>query len=218
VERAPSHREVELGHDRRPSADARRAGGDRARRPGPKSEQRLHVGRRLYLRACRGSSGKDGAVDDETFLRQAIDLAVDSAGTIGGPFGSLVVKDGEVVGTGNNQVVSTNDPTAHAEIVALRDATRRLGTHVLSGCVVYASCEPCPMCLAAAFWSRVERVVFAATRHDAAVAGFDDAALYDELAAAVGQGRRKLPVEQLVMVEALSPFEAWAANPDHVPY
>jgi tRNA(Arg) A34 adenosine deaminase TadA len=157
-------------------------------------------------------------VDDETFLRQAIELAVESAGTIGGPFGSLVVRDGEIVGTGNNRVVGTTDPTAHAEIVALRAAAHRLGTHVLSGCVVYASCEPCPMCLAAAFWSRVERVVYAATRNDAAAAGFDDAALYDELAAAVGQGRRTLPVEQLVMDGSRAPFEAWAANPDRVPY
>jgi tRNA(Arg) A34 adenosine deaminase TadA len=159
-----------------------------------------------------------GAVDDETYLRQAIDLAIESAGTVGGPFGSLVVRDGEVVGTGNNQVVSTHDPTAHAEVVALRAATRRLGTHLLNGCVVYASCEPCPMCLAAAFWSRVDRVVFAATRHDASAAGFDDAALYDELSAAVGRGRRRLPVEQLVIAQSLAPFEAWAANPERVPY
>jgi tRNA(Arg) A34 adenosine deaminase TadA len=157
-------------------------------------------------------------VDDETFLRQAIDLAVESAGTTGGPFGSLVVKDGVVVGTGTNQVVGTTDPTAHAEVVALRAAARHLGTHVLSGCVVYASCEPCPMCLAAAFWSRVDRVVFAATRHDASAAGFDDDALYGELAAALGQGPRTLPVEQVVTAESQAPFAAWAANPDRVPY
>lgn len=155
---------------------------------------------------------------DGRFLQQAIDLAVRSAREGGGPFGSLVVRDGAVIGTGNNQVVSSTDPTAHAEVVALRNAALRLGTHVLSDCVVYASCEPCPMCLAAAFWSRVSRVVYAATRHDASAAGFDDAALYTELAAALGQGQRKLPVVRLAMNEALGPFRAWAANAGRVPY
>jgi guanine deaminase len=155
---------------------------------------------------------------DARFLEQAIELAVRSASEGGGPFGSIVVLGDEVVGTGNNQVVSSTDPTAHAEVVALRNAARRLGNHVLRGCVVYASCEPCPMCLAAAFWSRVDRVVYAASRHDAAAAGFDDEELYGELAAALGDGERRLPVVALPTRRARAPFAAWAANPDRVPY
>src|SRR5687767_3602429 len=126
--------------------------------------------------------------DEERFLRQAVDVATRAAWEGGGPFGSIVVLDGTVVGIGSNQVVRTADPTAHAEIVALRAAARFLGSHLLTGCVVYASCEPCPMCLAAAFWARVDRVVHAATRHDAAAAGFDDDALYRELDGSLADG------------------------------
>ena len=158
--------------------------------------------------------------DDERFLRQAIDVAVKAAGEGGGPFGSIVVRDATVVGVGANEVVGSSDPTAHAEVVALRDAARRLGTHLLTGCVVYASCEPCPMCLAASFWARVDRVVFAASRYDAAAAGFDDAELYAEMLAAAGRGDRDplLTVVQLLSAEGGTPFAAWAANPDRVPY
>src|SRR5690606_1587565 len=99
---------------------------------------------------------------------------------LGGPFGALVVRAGEVLATGENRVLSSHDPTAHAEIVALRAAALRAGTHELRGATLYASCEPCPMCLAAAWWARVDRVIFAATREDAAAAGFDDAAIYTE--------------------------------------
>jgi tRNA(Arg) A34 adenosine deaminase TadA len=155
-------------------------------------------------------------VDDEGFLRQAIELATRSAAEGGGPFGALVVRRDVVIGTGNNRVVTTSDPTAHAEIVALRAAAGTLGTHLLDGCVVFTSCEPCPMCLAAAFWARVERVVYAADRHDAADAGFDDEALYQELAAPLAE--RRLPVVRLLADEGLGPFQAWAANPDRVPY
>jgi tRNA(Arg) A34 adenosine deaminase TadA len=155
-------------------------------------------------------------VDDERFLRQAIEMATRSATEGGGPFGALVVRQGVVIASGNNRVVPTSDPTAHAEIVALRAAAATLGTHVLDGCVVFTSCEPCPMCLAAAFWARIERVVFAANSHDAADAGFDDEALYDELAAPADQ--RRLPVVRLLAEEGLGPFRAWAANPDRVPY
>jgi tRNA(Arg) A34 adenosine deaminase TadA len=154
-------------------------------------------------------------------LRRAIDLATEAAGGVGtGPFGSVIVHEGEVVGEGVNQVVASSDPTAHAEVVALRAAARRLGTHLLEGCVVYASCEPCPMCLAAAYWSRIDRIVYAATRHDAAGAGFDDAELYAEMvdAAEHREHERTPPVTRLLSDEAGAPFEAWARNPNRVQY
>jgi guanine deaminase len=160
------------------------------------------------------------SAEDDAFLRRAIELAERAAWEGGGPFGAVIVSDGAVVGTGTNAVVSSLDPTAHAEVVALRDAARRLRTFLLRGSVVYTSCEPCPMCLSAAFWARVDRIVFAATRYDAAAAGFDDAELYAEMLAAAGRGDRTptLPVEQRLTEEAGKPFAAWAANPNRVPY
>ena len=115
---------------------------------------------------------------------------------LGGPFGAIIVKDGEIIARGSNQVTSANDPTAHAEVVAIREACRRLGTFLLSGCELYTSCEPCPMCLSACYWARLDRVFFAATRQDAAEAGFDDDFLYRELA--VAPADRQLPLEQLL--------------------
>ena len=120
--------------------------------------------------------------EDIIFLRQAIDLAwrgMESG--LGGPFGCIVVRNGEVVGKGSNGVTSTNDPTAHAEIMAIRDACRRLGDYQLTDCTVYTSCEPCPMCLGALYWARPRRVVYAATRQEAAAAGFDDDFIYREI-------------------------------------
>ena len=165
-------------------------------------------------------AGTAGTEADERFLHQAIEIAVGAAGESGGPFGAIVVRDGVVVGEGSNQVVASSDPSAHAEVVALRAAAGNLGTHLLNGCVVYASCEPCPMCLAASFWARIDRIVFAGTRHDAAAAGFDDAALYAEMMAAAGDLdlERTLPVVQMLSDEAGAPFAAWARNPDRVPY
>ena len=133
----------------------------------------------------------------------------------GGPFGAVVVHDDQVVGEGRNGVTRTNDPTAHAEIVAIREAAKRLGRFDLKGCVLYTSCEPCPMCLAAAYWSRVDRVVYAATQDDAAAAGFDDAFLYDELAKE--KSGRTLRCVQLT-VDGVDPFAVWLANPNRVPY
>ncbi|MCO5334497.1 MAG: nucleoside deaminase [Pyrinomonadaceae bacterium] len=120
--------------------------------------------------------------DDKRFMLQAIELAIEGvrAGD-GGPFGCVVVKDGEVIGRGNNRVTSANDPTAHAEIVAIRDACGRLGSFQLEGCTIYTSCEPCPMCLGAIYWSRPKAIFFAGTRDDAAAAGFDDALFYSEM-------------------------------------
>lgn len=154
---------------------------------------------------------------DTAFLHQAVRLAHDhmKAGA-GGPFGAVVACDADLLAAGWNQVTSTHDPTAHAEVVALRAAAKRLGTHVLTGCTLYTSCEPCPMCLAAAYWARVERIVFAATRDDAALAGFDDAMLYRELSLDLGD--RQLPMVQGLRSEAQAVFAAWLDKADRVPY
>jgi guanine deaminase len=154
---------------------------------------------------------------DDTFLREAIRLSREhmQAGD-GGPFGSVVVRDGEIIARGWNSVTTTNDPTAHAEIVAIRDACRHLGTFSLAGCVLYASCEPCPMCLSAAYWARVDRLVFAASRNDAALAGFDDEWLYQELPLRIDQ--RRIPTQQSLREEAQIVFIEWLQNPDRIPY
>src|SRR5215471_2741819 len=141
------------------------------------------------------------------FLEQAIELAVENVRRDGGPFAALVVKDGVVIATGVNQVTRTNDPTAHAEVVAIREACRVLGDFQLAGCDVYSSCEPCPMCLGAMFWSRPERVFFAATQHDAAAAGFDDSFIYEQLE--VPGSERRIPMVRVVDETANRPFEEW---------
>jgi guanine deaminase len=155
-------------------------------------------------------------VTDEELLREAIELGVRSAGGAGGPFGAVVAIGGEVVARGTNRVTAENDPTLHAEIVALRAACREVGSFDLAGAVLYSSCEPCPMCFGAAFWARVERIVHAATRLDAAAAGFDDAAIYADVSAP--PEARVLTTVQLLPGEGGRPFAAWASNPDRVPY
>lgn len=154
---------------------------------------------------------------DLIHLRRAIALSRQKmlAGE-GGPFGAVVARGDEVLAEGWNQVTPACDPTAHAEVVALRGAAARLHDFSLAGCVLYTSCEPCPMCLAAAYWARVDRIVFAATRADAAAGGFDDAFLYDELARPLGQ--RRLPMGQALHDEAAAVFDDWLAKPDRVPY
>jgi len=154
---------------------------------------------------------------DARFVREAIRVArVRMLQGHGGPFGAVVARDGVIVARGWNAVTSSNDPTAHAEVVAIRRACRVLGSFSLAGCVLYASCEPCPMCLAAAYWARVDRLVHAATRDDAARAGFDDAFIYDQVALPAAD--RSLPTAQLLRSEAIAVFEAWLAKPDRVPY
>ena len=120
-------------------------------------------------------------MDKETFMRQAVSLACANVAQGGGPFGAVIVRDGVVVATGVNRVTSLHDPTAHAEVQAIRAAALRLGTHDLSGCEIYASCEPCPMCLGAIYWAHLDRVYYAGSTADAARAGFDDSEIYDEL-------------------------------------
>jgi tRNA(Arg) A34 adenosine deaminase TadA len=155
-------------------------------------------------------------VQDE-FLHRAIQLSIErmQAGE-GGPFGAVVVRGGEIVGEGSNRVTSDNDPTAHAEIVAIRDACRRLATFRLEGCQLYASCEPCPMCLSAIYWARIDRLYYAATREDAAAAGFDDSLIYDEIA--LPPAARKLPMTQALRQEALAAMAAWRRKEDRIEY
>jgi tRNA(Arg) A34 adenosine deaminase TadA len=154
---------------------------------------------------------------EETFMRRAIALSRQGMeGGAGGPFGAVVVLDGQVIAEGWNQVTSTNDPTAHAEVVAIRRACSTLGRFDLRGATLYTSCEPCPMCLAASYWARLDRVVYGNARDQAAAIGFDDQWLYDEVAAPIEV--RKLPMRRLLQAEALEVFEAWAAKPDKVPY
>ncbi|HVG93451.1 MAG TPA: nucleoside deaminase [Planctomycetota bacterium] len=155
--------------------------------------------------------------DHARFLAEAVTLATRNARRRGGgPFGALVVRRGEVVARGTNRVTPTNDPTAHAEIVAIRRACRRLGTFQLTGCTVYASAEPCPMCLGALYWARPDRVVFAATREDAARAGFDDAFIYEQIARP--HAKRRIPFVRLAIPDAEVPFRTWLADPGRETY
>ncbi len=155
--------------------------------------------------------------DDIRFLRQAIRLAAAGMrGNCGGPFGAVVVRGAAVVGRGCNHVTSANDPTAHAEIVAIRAACRRLGTFALAGCRIYCSCEPCPMCRAAIHWARLDAVWHAADRRDAARAGFDDAALHRAFRAPAS--RRRIPVRRALRGEARRVMAAWTRKADRVAY
>lgn len=150
-------------------------------------------------------------------MQQAIELSANAIKTNqGGPFGCIVVKGDEIVGRGNNRVTSTNDPTAHAEVVAIRDACSNLNTFQLCDCEIYTSCEPCPMCLGAIYWARPQKVYFANTRTDAADIGFDDSMIYDEMKCE--HNSRKIPIVQLGRTEALKVFETWANKTDKVEY
>jgi guanine deaminase len=153
----------------------------------------------------------------QDWMRQAIEMAVQNVRfRHGGPFGALVVRGGEVVGSGVNSVVAANDPTAHAEIVAIRAACQNLNSFQLTGCDVYSSCEPCPMCMGAIYWARPERVYFGCTRRDANDAGFDDALIYHELGLA--PEARAIEGVPLLRDEALVAFEAWNASPAKIRY
>lgn len=145
---------------------------------------------------------------DIIYLKQAIEVAREGIENgVGGPFGCIIVRNGIVVGKGCNAVTSTNDPTAHAEVVAIRDACRRIGGYQLTDCEVYTSCEPCPMCLGALYWARPARVVFAANRDDAATAGFDDDFIYREINLPMEE--RKIPFDHQFLKEAIALFEIW---------
>lgn len=150
-------------------------------------------------------------------MEHAIQLAFENVGIgQGGPFGALVVLDGELVATGANMVIATNDPTAHAEVVAIRAACKKLGSFQLSKCELYTSCEPCPMCLGAIYWARPERFYYACTREGAARAGFDDVFIYNEVG--LPPRDRRIPGISIVSADAMKPFDEWAKAARKVPY
>jgi tRNA(Arg) A34 adenosine deaminase TadA len=154
---------------------------------------------------------------EEEWMREAIALAVGNVTSgRGGPFGAVIVKDGAVIAAGANQVTAANDPTAHAEITAIRKACAALGSFSLDGCDIYTSCEPCPMCLAAIYWARCRRIYYGCTAADAAKAGFDDAYLYDEMKKPLGE--RTLPVVNVCAEEAWEAFAAWMESSKKVEY
>lgn len=155
--------------------------------------------------------------DDERFLRQAITLSAKGVfGSDGGPFGAVVVRDGKTIGEGWNRVLEAHDPTAHAEVTAIRAACEALGTHVLEGATLYTSCEPCPMCLATALWARIGRIVWGNNRADAAAIGFDDSFFYEQVA--LPPEKRAVPSKQMLADEARAVFDAWFAKPDRILY
>ncbi|MDW7696007.1 nucleoside deaminase [Flammeovirgaceae bacterium SG7u.111] len=150
------------------------------------------------------------------FLKEAINLAQEGMNIGGGPFGAVVVKDGKIIGRGNNKVTSTHDPTAHAEVMAIRNACQTLGDFQLTDAVIYTSCEPCPMCLGAIYWSRLEKIYYACTRQDAADYGFDDEFIYKEIN--IDPSKRSIPAIPLPKSEAITIFENWKQNENKTPY
>ena len=154
---------------------------------------------------------------DEKLMDKAVRLALESAQTKnGGPFGAIIVKDGEIVGVGKNSVTTQNDPTAHAEVMAIRDACQNLNTFQLDDCEIYTSCEPCPMCLGAIYWARLQKIYYAATQHDAAQIGFDDNFIYIELAK--DKSERFIQMGQLQPEGYLEPFKFWDSMIEKVEY
>jgi guanine deaminase len=154
---------------------------------------------------------------DKAFMARAIELSIANVRSgSGGPFGTVIVKDGVVIAEATNRVTATNDPTAHAEVMAIRQACLKLGFFELKGCELYTSCEPCPMCLGAIYWARIDRVYFGGLAGDAAKVGFDDSAIYEEIAQP--HSEREIPMVQMMREEALLAFRAWEENPGKVRY
>ena len=154
--------------------------------------------------------------DKKKFMAKAIELSISSSNTIGGPFGSVVVKDNAIISEGSNKVTSSNDPTAHAEVVAIREACKKLNTFDLSGCEIYTSCEPCPMCLSAIYWSRLDTIYYANTREDAKNIDFDDSFIYLEIPKKISD--RKIKMIQMLRDDALKAFEIWSKKTDKIKY
>ena len=152
----------------------------------------------------------------EELMRKAIDLSKENVANGGGPFGAVIARDGEIIATGVNRVTSNHDATAHAEVSAIRNACAKLGTHDLSGCEIYSSCEPCPMCLGAIYWAHLDRLYYGNDKHDAANIGFDDSFIYDELDLKPEQ--RRLESSRLLSEEALAAFRLWDEKPDKIEY
>ena len=155
-------------------------------------------------------------ISKNKFMLRAIELSISSANGTGGPFGCVIVKDEKIIAEGSNKVTFSNDPTAHAEIVAIREACKKLNTFNLSGCDLYASCEPCPMCLSAIYWSHVDNIFYANTREDAKKINFDDSLIYSEISKK--NEDRKIPIKQMLRDEALKAFEIWNKKTDKIEY
>lgn len=162
------------------------------------------------------SEKKERMMTKEELMRKAIELSDENMRNGGGPFGAVIVKDGKVVATGVNRVTANNDPTAHAEVSAIRNACKELKTFDLDGCEIYTSCEPCPMCLGAIYWAHVGKIYYGNTKADAKDIDFDDSFIYDELA--LPYDRRKVPMEQLLRDEAIRTFKAWSEKEDKIEY
>ena len=153
---------------------------------------------------------------DKCFMRQAIDLSIENVANGGGPFGAVIVRDGEVVATGVNRVTANNDPTAHAEVSAIRAACQKEGSFKLEGCTIYTSCEPCPMCLSAIYWAGLSRICFANTKQDAEDINFGDKFIYEEIERPIS--KRTIPTETFMREEALQAFRAWEEKTDKIKY
>ncbi len=154
--------------------------------------------------------------DNEIFMREAIRLSRESVKNGGGPFGAVIVKDGKIIAAASNKVTQNNDPTAHAEVSAIREAAKKLNTFDLSGCEIYTSCEPCPMCFGAVYWARLDKLYFANTKQDAKNIGFDDSFIYDEIN--LPYEKRKIPNIQMLREEALKAFKDWEEKEDKTEY
>ena len=154
--------------------------------------------------------------EDAKFMQQAIDLSIENVANGGGPFGAVIVRDGEVIATGTNRVAANCDPTAHAEVSAIRAACAKLGDFKLSGCTIYSSCEPCPMCLSALYWAGVERIFYGNTKQDAKEIDFDDSFIYDQIA--LDYSERSIPCINIMRDNALEGFKAWREKADKILY
>lgn len=167
----------------------------------------------LTVAAC---GDKQESYTKEQLMREAIRLSEENVSNGGGPFGAVIARDGKIVATGVNRVTANNDPTAHAEVSAIRAACEKLNTFDLSGCEIYTSCEPCPMCLGAIYWAHIDKIYYGNDKDDAKAIDFDDSFIYDELA--LPRGERRLPVEVLLDNEAIKAFEMWKNKSDKVEY
>ena len=154
--------------------------------------------------------------DDEKFMQLAIDISIDNVANGGGPFGAVIVRDGEIIATGTNRVTANCDPTAHAEVNAIRAACSKLGEFKLAGCTIYSSCEPCPMCLSALYWAGVERILYGNTKEDAKAIAFDDSFIYEQIA--LDHESRSIPCINFMRDKALKGFAAWSEKEDKIPY